>query len=130
MKSFLFLPLLVATTATVSVGLPPIPSIPPLPQVHVQSVHLCPYAEKMADAIYIAEGGAKTSHPYGVKSVKTSDPRAVTLTSIDNNWKRWQAAGSPGSFIQFMANRWCPLASDPVGNKNWVKNVSAYLSTH
>ena len=84
--------------------------------------------ERMADAIYRAEGGDKARVPYGVLSVKVkdkADARRITITSIKNNIKRWDKAGKPGTFIDFMANRWCPVASDPVGNRNWKKNVAA-----
>ena len=77
---------------------------------------------RIADAIYRIEGGAKTRYPYGVKSVKTSDPRRVTINSIHNNYARWQKVGKPGYFGDFMASRWCPESADPVGNKNWKAN--------
>lgn len=99
---------------------------------------------KLADAIYRAEGGAKARSPYGVLSVKlraptsalrTQEARRITLNSIHNNWKRWQALdprpSTLDSFIPFMADRWCPVAADPQGNKNWKKNVTAiYNSRH
>lgn len=88
------------------------------------------YAEKMADAIYWIEGGARARVPYGVFSVKVSgagEARRVCLRSIANNWTRWEKAGQPGEFIHFMADRWCPPSVDPVGNRNWKKNVQALL---
>lgn len=88
------------------------------------------FADKMADAIYIAEGGSKTKWPYGVKSVKvkdTAEARKVTINSVNNNWQRWEKAGKPGAFIPFMAARWCPVATDPTGNKNWTANVTKLM---
>jgi hypothetical protein len=85
-----------------------------------------PNPERLADAIYKAEGGSKARSPYGVLSVKVKDAahaRRITLTSIRNNWTRWERAGRPGEFIDFMADRWCPKAADPAGNVNWKKNV-------
>ncbi len=85
-----------------------------------------PDPERLADAIYRAEGGAKARSPYGVLSVKVRDEahaRRVVLVSIRNNRKRWEQAGRPGEFIDHMANRWCPIAADPVGNHNWKANV-------
>ena len=87
--------------------------------------------ERMADAIYRAEGGDKARVPYGVLSVKVKDKaeaRRVCINSIRNNIKRWEKAGKPSTFIDFMADRWCPVASDPVGNRNWKKNVKAIYS--
>ena len=88
--------------------------------------------ERMADAIFRSEGGDKARVPYGVLSVKVkdkADARRITITSINNNIKRWEKAGKPGTFIDFMANRWCPVASDPIGNRNWKKNVTAIYNT-
>ena len=88
------------------------------------------YAQRMADAIYKAEG---TRHPYGVLSVKVKDAqeaRVVCLNSITNNWKRWNKAGRTNEFVDFMANRWCPVSADPVGNKNWKRNVKILMEKH
>lgn len=99
----------------------------------VSSSHAAPppgFAEKMADAIYIAEGGAKTRFPYGVKSIKTRNAahaRQITINSINNNWRRWEQAAKPGEFITFMATRWCPPSADPQGHKNWIKNVNRLM---
>lgn len=92
------------------------------------------YADRMSDKIFIAEGGAKTRYPYGVKSIKPPASvktqaqrrqwaRRITINSINNNWKRWELSGKPGRFEHFMADRWCPASSDPQGNRNWKKNV-------
>lgn len=86
---------------------------------------------RLADAIYVAEGGARARVPYGVLSVKVrgeAEARRVCEASVRNNWRRWEAAGRPGKFIQFMADRWVPKKSDPVGNRNWVKNMEKLTS--
>lgn len=106
----------------------------------------------MADAIYLAKGGADTRYPYGIKSLRMrdlADAREITIRSILSNCKRYQAAyvvctvflgvgqGAFGSgtghlgtgpvsaddFIEFMACRWVPESVDPVGYKHWVRNV-------
>lgn len=84
------------------------------------------YVNSFANCIYKVEGGAKARKPYGVLSVKVSneaEARRVAINSIRNNWKRWHNAGKPDTFIVFFANRWCPKASDPIGNKNWINNA-------
>ena len=85
--------------------------------------------EKLADAIYIAEGGAKTSHPYGIlKKYKTTTPRQACINTIKSNPKRWNGKGD---FIEFLGKTYCPVGAknDPKGlNKNWVKNVKYYYS--
>jgi hypothetical protein len=86
--------------------------------------------ERMADSIYLAEGGAKTKHPYGVLSVKVrseAEARHVCLVSITNNLARWERAGRPEPFIQFMSRRWAPIgaSNDPAAlNKHWAANVA------
>lgn len=82
---------------------------------------------KIANAIYKVEGGAKTKHPYGVLSVKTSDPRRVCINTIRNNHARWEKAGSHGDFLNYLANVYCPESADPAGNRNWKKNIHKLL---
>jgi hypothetical protein len=60
-----------------------------------------------------------------VKVKDEADARRICINSIRNNIKRWEKAGKPDTFANFMADRWCPVASDPIGNKNWKKNVTA-----
>jgi hypothetical protein len=84
-------------------------------------------AERIADAIYRVEGGSKTRHPYGILSVKTSNPRKVCLRTIQNNHTRWIKAGRPGLFLDYLADRYCPLSADPVGNRNWKRNIKLML---
>ena len=81
---------------------------------------------RFADAIYRTEGGAKTKHPYGIMSVKVSsaaEARKVCINTIRKNTVRWERAGQPGTFIEFLAGRYCPKSADPVGNVRWIKNM-------
>ncbi len=95
----------------------------------------CPYAAQLADSVFSAEGGSATHYPYGVMSIKTRDvhhAREITLRSIDLNWARWVRAGRPGgntpdAFVSYMALRWIPVVSDPVGHVAWVHNVRSLL---
>lgn len=82
-------------------------------------------AGKLADAIYLAEGGKLAKVPYGVLSIRTSNPRQVCLNSIRNNQKRFGDV-SDAEFINCMADRWCPSSADPVGNRNWKRNVTYF----
>lgn len=88
-------------------------------------------AERLADAIWIAEGGAKTKYPYGIRSINThgdaTKARRICLNTIRNNYVRWVNAGRPGEYVVFLANRYCPVASDPRGNANWIRNVKFYF---
>lgn len=86
-------------------------------------------AERIADAIYVIEGGRKAKVPYGILSVKVRDERharQVCLNTIRNNHVRWKKAGAKGEFLNFLADRYCP-PSDAAGNRNWKKNIQAVL---
>lgn len=84
--------------------------------------------ESIADAIYHAEGGAKTNHPYGILAhYKHTTPRQACINTIKH--ARRDFVG--GDFITFLGNRYCPIgaSNDPTGlNKNWVKNVKRLLN--
>ncbi len=84
--------------------------------------------EQIANAIYKAEGGAKTKHPYGILTkYKTTTPRQACINTIKHAKKDWNGQVD---FIIFLGNRYCPIGAknDPTGlNKNWVKNVKYFL---
>ncbi len=87
-------------------------------------------ANRIADAIYLAEGGAKARVPYGILSLKVRDKeqaRQICLNTIQNNYRRWVSNGKKATFLDFLADRYCP-PSDPVGNRNWKRNVRRLLS--
>ena len=82
--------------------------------------------DQIANAIYKLEGGAKAKAPYGVLSMKVSSPamaRKICLNTIRNSRTRWLKAGRPGDELDFLANRYCPPSADPVGNRNWKRNI-------
>lgn len=84
-------------------------------------------ANRIADAIYKVEGGAKTRYPYGIKSVVTTDPRHVCLNTIKNNYRRWINQTNESDYLVFLGNRYCPPASDYQGNRRWIKNMRIIL---
>jgi len=82
--------------------------------------------EQIADAIYRVEGGARAKVPYGILSIKVRDTahaRRICLNTIQNNRARWIKAGQPGAFLDYLADKYCPRSADPVGNKNWKRNI-------
>ena len=85
----------------------------------------------IADAIYKAEGAAKTKFPYGIKSINTHGDkdyaRKICLNSIRNARKRWIEAGKPEDFISFLASRYCPVSAHKL-NKNWVRLVKYFIN--
>ena len=84
---------------------------------------------QIANAIYLAEGGAKTRHPYGILAkYKHTTPRQACINTIKHALRDWNGEGD---FITFLGSRYCPIgtSNDPRGlNKNWVKNVRYFLS--
>jgi hypothetical protein len=91
--------------------------------------------EQIADAIYLAEGGAKAKVPFGILSVKCDgydDCRQVCLNTIRNNRKRYADYGYKqyDTYLEFLASRYAPIgaSNDPTNlNKNWLKNVKYFL---
>jgi hypothetical protein len=81
-------------------------------------------------AIYIIEGGDNTRYPYGIKSVPVRDKaeaRQVCENTVRNNLVCWERAGRPGEYLDFLADRYCPPSVDPVGNRNWKRNIRSQL---
>ncbi len=89
-------------------------------------------ANKIVDTIYKIEGGSKAMYPYGIVSVKTSDPRRVCRNTVINNYGRWQKAGSKGDYFVFLSEIYCPTkgklsAAESKLNKNWLPNLKKSL---
>lgn len=95
--------------------------------------HMDNYYNQVVDAIYLAEGGAKTRHPFGILSVKCNgyvDCREVCYRTVRNNYHRWIDSGRIGEYLQFLANRYCPVGAenDKTGlNRHWLGNVSKFI---
>lgn len=87
--------------------------------------------ERIADAIYLIEGGKKTKYPYGVKSVNTRGNKAkarnICINTIVNTHKRWIDDNKPIHFLDYLANRYCPPTVDRVGNRRWKTNIRKYV---
>ena len=85
---------------------------------------------KLADSIYKAEGGSKTSHPYGIlQHYKTTTPRQACINTIRHALRDWDGRGD---FIRFLGNRYCPVQGKYLTNdeqrlnKYWVGNVNYF----
>ena len=83
--------------------------------------------DQWANAIRITEGNPN----YGILSVKTHNPRQICKNTVRNTFKRFVARGGNPSdlkgYITFLANRYCPKSVDPVGNRNWIRNMEVLL---
>ncbi len=88
--------------------------------------------DRLATAIYHAEGGSKTKHPYGILTkYKITTPRQACINTINTNLRKFKAQNKEKDFIVFMSKTYCPIGAknDPTGlNKNWVKNVKFYYN--
>lgn len=90
-----------------------------------------PQAEALryVSAIYKAEGRTKAVKPYGVLSVRVKHRKAarrVCYNTVQNTHDRWIRAGRPCSYLEFLADRYCPEGADPQGHRNWIKNVGHF----
>ena len=85
-------------------------------------------ANRLADAIYKAEGGCKASHPYGILThYKHTTPRQACINTILHARKDWN---DKDDFIEFLGSRYCPVGAknDPKGlNRFWIKNVRYFM---
>jgi hypothetical protein len=82
---------------------------------------------RLADAIYMAEGGSHTRHLYGIlKKYKKTTPRQACINTIKSALRRYENSDKSVDFIVFLSRTYCPIgaSNDPTGlNVNWVKNV-------
>lgn len=91
---------------------------------------------KIVKAIYVVEGGAKTKYPYGVRSIKTSNPRRVCENTVRNNYGRWLKAGAKGDFLEYLSEIYCPTKgknltkAEKECNKNWLPNLKRVLGVN
>lgn len=84
------------------------------------------------EAIYKAEGGRQARFPYGIRSVNCEgkkDCENIARNTVINNFRRWKNSGKKVEYLQFLANRYCPVNGklDNGTCKNWEKNVTYFL---
>ncbi len=88
--------------------------------------------DRLATAIYNAEGGSNTRHPYGILAkYKHTTPRQACINTIKSGLKRYSTYKGKDDFIVFLSKTYCPIeaSNDPTGlNKNWVKNVKYFYN--
>jgi len=102
--------------------------------------------ELLVMSIYRAEGGEKTKYPFGIKSLKYENRTDRNLSKYDwakmicrntvvNNLARWEKTGDKVTYLQFLANRYCPINGDLTEdehrlNGNWLRLVTYFLTKH
>ena len=75
--------------------------------------------ERLANAIYKAEGGTKTKWPYGIKHhYKHTTARKACINTINHRLKLWNGQGD---FIVYLGQTYSP----PLINPNWVRMVKS-----
>lgn len=88
--------------------------------------------ERLANAIYYAEGGANTRHPYGILSkYKHTTPRQACINTIRSKHREWVALGAKGDYLAYLQSRYAPINSDTDNGTNqfWLKNVLYFYQT-
>ena len=99
-------------------------------QTPALSQEAMPNFEKLANAIYKAEGGANTRHPYGILAkYKHTTPRQACINTVKNQWKRHLVHDCGKDYMTCLRDRYAPIGAgnDPMGlNRNWLKNVTHF----
>lgn len=86
--------------------------------------------ERLADAIWLAEGGAQSKSPYGILSVPVHDPieaRAICIRTIRHAILDFHGR-SDKAFIRWFSLKYCPPSVDCIGNRHWKRNVIWFYS--
>lgn len=84
--------------------------------------------DRIAAAIYVIEGGTKTSYPFGVKCHRHTykDAERICKNTIRNTHERWLKSKDSRVFLDYLADRYCPPSVDPVGNRRWKQNIKRH----
>lgn len=80
-------------------------------------------------AIRRAENG-REGLEFGIMNKRANDldsQAGWASATILNNRKRWIEAGTPGTFIEFLGQRYCPRTDGIAGHRNWLKNVEYWF---
>lgn len=98
-------------------------------QDHLAATNIVP---QLAAAIKVAENNPRNNGVLSVPTANAGQASHVLDNSVYNNYARWVQAGRPGTFVDFMQQRWAPIgvANDPSNlNKNWAGNVRGALQS-
>uniref|UniRef100_A0A6M3KQM7 Uncharacterized protein n=1 Tax=viral metagenome TaxID=1070528 RepID=A0A6M3KQM7_9ZZZZ len=87
--------------------------------------------DKLADAIFLSEGGYSATYLYGIRSIpyKTEDEvRRICKNTIKNHAKRHANHKCGDDYLTCLGNRYCPTSgnlskSEQLLNRNWLKSV-------
>lgn len=85
-------------------------------------IQASPDMDRLLDAVWKAEGGKKARVPYGITTVRVNSPshgRAIARRTLTRGLN--ERPDLP--WIEATARVYCPIEADPVGHRNWKKNV-------
>ena len=88
---------------------------------------ILPYMNK---AVKYAENNPKNFGVLSEDFATADEANNILNNSIRNNYIRWLLANKPGTFVDFMRDRWAPIGAenDPTGlNPYWNDNVRKSL---
>lgn len=84
---------------------------------------------QIVEAIKVIENSKR--YPYGVKSIDTGGneekARRICYNTVKNNYFRWQKSDKKKSYLNYLADKYCPPSADKQGNINWKKNIRSKL---
>ena len=87
---------------------------------------------RLANAIYKAEGGSRTAHPYGILAhYRHTTPRQACINTCKTKYRQWASNSKAQSYLEYLASKYAPIgvSNDIKGlNRNWLKNVSYFYS--
>lgn len=81
-----------------------------------------PDMNRLLDAVWKAEGGEKARVPYGLTTVRVKS-HAHAREIARKTLARALAERPDLPWIEATARVYCPAKTDPVGHKNWKRNV-------
>jgi hypothetical protein len=97
------------------------------------------YEDRLLDAIHRQENSRH--YPYGIKDGHRhteAEAREIARRTVRHAWADYslsasraardgERAGVRCSFIDFLADRYCPPACDAAGNRHWKRNLKLFL---
>ena len=82
--------------------------------------------QRLITAIRKVEG-VRSRHPYGILSTHNKSKArricVVTVRRLRSEWESSPASQRGVDWLDYLADGYCPSATDPVGNQNWKNNI-------
>jgi len=91
-----------------------------------------PYFARMADKLWLCEGGRASKWPYGVRGYSWDNvegARRACLNTISNRYQVWVDKQIQQPWLDFFCDQWCPSSEDETGNSNLKRNLRLMMAT-